>query len=72
MYTKYILNKDEIISIIALLSALRRQVKDMKDIKTKKEILNFMYANFNADDIIIFDSIERIENNTKYLELINN
>lgn len=35
MYTKYILNKDEVITIIALLAELRTQVKDIKDSKTR-------------------------------------
>ena len=68
MYTKFILNKDEVISIIALLAELRAQVKDIKDTKIRDEILDFMYANFDADDIAIFNSINNIMSNVKYLE----
>ena len=68
MYTKFILNKDEVISIIALLAELRAQVKDIKDLKIRDEILDFMYANFNADDIVIFNNINNIMSNVKYLE----
>lgn len=32
MYTKFILNKDEVISIIALLASLRGKVKDIKSL----------------------------------------
>ena len=52
MYTKYILNKDEVITIIALLAELRTQVKDIKDSKTRNEILDFMSENFSADDVV--------------------
>ena len=31
MYTKFILNKDDVISIITLLAELRVQVKNIKD-----------------------------------------
>lgn len=68
MYTKFILNKDDVISIIALLAELRAQVKDIKDPKIRDEILDFMYANFDADDIAIFNSINGIMSNVKYLE----
>ena len=68
MYTKFILNKDEVISIIALLAELRTQVKDIKDPKTRNEILDFMYENFDADDVAIFNNINNIMDNTKYLE----
>lgn len=68
MYTKFILNKDEVISIIALLAGLRAQVKDIKDPKIRDKILDFMYANFDADDIAIFNSINNIMSNVKYLE----
>lgn len=68
MYTKFILNKDEVISIIALLAELRTQVKDIKDPKTRDEILDFMYENFDADDVAIFNNINNIMDNTKYLE----
>ena len=68
MYTKFILNKDDVISIIALLAELRAQVKDIKDPKIKNEILDFMYANSDADDIAIFNNIDNIMSNVKYLE----
>lgn len=68
MYTKFILNKDEVISIIALLAELRAQVKDIKDPKIRNEILDFMYANSDADDIVIFNNIDNIMSNVKYLE----
>lgn len=68
MYTKFILNKDDVISIIALLSELRAQVKDIKDPKIRDEILDFIYANSDADDIAIFNSINNIMSNVKYLE----
>lgn len=68
MYTKFILNKDEVISIIALLAELRAQVKDIKDTKIIDKILDFMYTNFDADDISIFNSINNIMSNVKYLE----
>ena len=71
MYTKYILNKDEVITIIALLAELRTQVKGIKDSKTRNEILDFMYENFNADDVAIFNNINRIMDNVKYLEFEN-
>ena len=68
MYTKFILNKDDVISIIVLLAELRAQVKDIKDIKIRDEILDFMYANSDADDIAIFNNINNIMSNVKYLE----
>lgn len=68
MYTKFILNKDDVISIIALLAELRAQVKDIKDPKIRNEILDFMYANSDADDIAIFNNINDIMSNVKYLE----
>ena len=68
MYTKYILNKDEVITIIALLAELKAQVKDIKDTKIRDEILDFMYANSDADDIVIFNNIDNIMSNVKYLE----
>lgn len=68
MYTKFILNKDEVISIIALLAELKAQVEDIKDPKIKNEILDFMYANSDADDIAIFNNINNIMSNVKYLE----
>ena len=71
MYTKYILNKDEVITIIALLAELRTQVKDIKDSKTRNEILDFMYENFNDDDVAIFNNINKIMDNAKYIEFEN-
>ena len=68
MYTKFILNKDDIISIITLLAELRAQVKDIKDSKIRDKILNFMYANSDSDDIAIFNNINNIMSNVKYLE----
>ena len=69
MYTKFILSKDDVISIITLLAELRAQVKDIKDSKIRDEILNFMYANSDADDIAMFNNINNIRSNVKYLEL---
>ena len=71
MYTKYILNKDEVITIIALLAELRTQVKDIKDSKTRNEILAFMSDNFSADDVAIFNNINKIMDNAKYIEFEN-
>ena len=71
MYTKYILNKDEVITIIALLAELRTQVKDIKDSKTRNEILDFMSENFNDDDVAIFNNINKIMDNVKYIEFEN-
>ena len=71
MYTKFILNKDEVISIIALLAELRTQVKDIKDSKTRNEILDFMSENFNDDDVAIFNNINKIMDNAKYIEFEN-
>ena len=68
MYTKFILNKDDVISIITLLAELRVQVKNIKDSKIRDKILDFMYANSDADDIAIFNSINNIMSNVKYLE----
>ena len=71
MYTKFILNKDEVITIIALLAELRTQVKDIKDSKTRNEILDFMSENFNDDDVAIFNNINKIMDNAKYIEFEN-
>ena len=68
MYTKFILNKDDVISIIVMLAELRAQVKDIKDTKIRDEILDFMYANSDADDIAIFNNINNIMSNVKHLE----
>ena len=68
MYTKFILNKDEVISIIALLAELRAQVEDIKNPKIKNEILDFIYANSDADDIAIFNNINNIMSNVKHIE----
>ena len=71
MYTKYILNKDEVITIIALLAELKTQVKGIKDLKIRNEILDFMYENFIADELVIFNNINKIRDNAKYLEFEN-
>ena len=71
MYTKFILNKDEVITIIALLAGLRTQIIDIKDSKTRDEILDFISENFNDDDIEIFNNINKIMDNAKYLEFKN-
>lgn len=71
MYTTFILNKDEVISIIALLAGLRTQVKDIKDPKIRNEVLDFMYANFDADDVALFNNIDNIMSNVKHLEFEN-
>ena len=68
MYTKFILNKDDVISIITLLAKLRVQVKNIKDPKIRDKILDFMYANSDTDDIVIFNNINNIMSNVKYLE----
>lgn len=68
MYTRFILNKEEVISIIALLAELRTQVRDIKDPKIRNDVLNFMYDNFNADDVAIFNNINNIMSNVKHLE----
>ena len=68
MYTKFILNKDDVISIITLLAELRVQVKNIKDPKIRDKILDFMYANSDTDDIVIFNNINNIMSNVKYLE----
>ena len=70
-YIKFILNKDEVITIIALLAALRDNVNHMKDPKIKDEILGYMYENFDADDIALFNDIDKIWDNAKYLEFDN-
>lgn len=71
MHIKFILNKDEVITIIALLAELRTRVKDIKDPKIRNKILDFMYENFNADDVVIFNNINKIMDNAKYLEFEN-
>ena len=70
-YIKFILNKDEVITIIALLAALRDNVNRIKDLKIKDEILGYMYENFDADDIALFNDIDKIWDNAKYLEFEN-
>ena len=70
-YIKFILNKDEVITIIALLAALRDNVNHIKDTKIKDEILGYMYENFDANDIALFNDIDNIWNNAKYLEFEN-
>ena len=70
-YIKFILNKDEVITIIALLAELRDNVNRIKDPKIKDEILGYMYENFDADDIALFNDIDKIWDNAKYLEFEN-
>ena len=70
-YIKFILNKDEVITIIALLAALRDNVNRIKDPKIKDEILGYMYENFDTADIALFNDIDKIWNNAKYLEFEN-
>ena len=65
------LDKDEIITIIALLAALRDNVNRIKDLKIKDEILGYMYENFDTDDIALLNDIDKIWNNAKYLEFEN-
>ena len=71
MYTKYILNKNEVITIIALLAELKTQVKGIKDSKTRNKILDFMSENFIADELVIFNNINKIMDNAKYIEFEN-
>ena len=71
MYIKYILNKDEVITIIALLAGLRDEVNSIKDPKIKDEILGYIYENFDSDDVAIFNNINNIMSNIKYLEFEN-
>ena len=70
-YIKFILNKDEVITIIALLAALKNNVNHIKDLKIKDEILGYVYENFDADDIALFNDIDKIWDNVKYLEFEN-
>lgn len=70
-YIKFILNKDEVITIIALLVALRDNVNRIKDPKIKDEIFGYIYQNFDADDIAVFNNIDKIWDNAKYLEFEN-
>ena len=58
-YIKFILNKDEVITIIALLAELRDNVNRIKDPKIKDEILGYMYENFDADDVALFNDIDK-------------
>ena len=70
-YIKFILNKDEVITIIVLLATLRDNINHIKDSKIKDEILGYMYENFDADDIALFNDIDKIWDNAKYLEFEN-
>lgn len=70
-YIKFILNKDEVITIIALLAELRDNVNRIKDPKIKDKILSYMYENFDADDIALFNDIDKIWDNAKYIEFEN-
>lgn len=72
MHTKYILNKDKVITIIALLVEFKHLVmSEVKDQNVKNAILNYMYDMFDDDDIAIFNNIGNIYDNTKHLELTN-
>lgn len=72
MHTKYILNKDEVITIIALLAEFKHLVMDeVKDQNVKNNILNYLYGMFDANDIAIFNNIGDIYFNTEHLELTN-
>lgn len=70
-YTKFILNRDDVITIIALLASLKDEVEHIKDPKIKDRALRFIYKNFDADDVKIFNNIDYIMDNTKYLEFEN-
>ena len=70
-YTKFILNRDDVITIIALLASLKDEVEHIKDPKIKDRALGFIYENFDADDVKIFNNIDYIMDNTKYLEFEN-
>lgn len=70
-YIKFILNKDEVITIIALLAELRDNVNRIKDLKIKDEIFGYMYENFDVDDIALFNNIDKIWDNAKYIEFEN-
>ena len=73
MYTKFILNKNEVITIIALLAGLRTQIRDIKDSKTRDEILDFMSENFNDDDIVEIPLSNCVlYDNICYLKVIGN
>ena len=70
-YTKFILNRDDVITIIALLASLKDEVEHIKDHKIKDRALGFIYENFDANDVKIFNNIDYIMDNTKYLEFEN-
>ena len=59
-YIKFILNKDEVITIITLLAELRDNINRIKDLKIKDEILGYVYENFNANDVALFNDIDKI------------
>ena len=71
IHTKFILTKDDVVTLVALLCALRSEVKDIKDPEISRDIFNYMYANFDADDLELFESVPNIWDNIKYLELEN-
>jgi hypothetical protein len=71
MYSKFILTKSDVISLITLLCELKRQVHEIKDPKISNDVLNFIYANSDPDDLELFRNINNIYNNIKYLELEN-
>lgn len=70
-YIKFVLSKDEIITIIALLSELKTEVERIKDPKIRDRILDYIYENFNANDISIFNDISYIWDNAKNIEFEN-
>ena len=54
-----------------MLAELKDNINRIKDPKIKDEILGYMYENFNANDIALFNNIDKIWNNAKYLEFEN-
>lgn len=54
-----------------MLAELRDNVNRIKDLKIKDEIFGYMYENFDADDIALFNDIDKIWDNAKYLEFEN-
>ena len=72
MYTKFVLTKDDVVTLVALLHELIRQVNDIKDPKISNNIFNFMYANFDSDDIKLFKSVHNILDNISVKKIILN
>ena len=54
-----------------MLAELKDNINRIKDPKIKDEILGYMYENFNANDVALFNDIDKIWNNAKYLEFKN-